>query len=77
MDKRNFLQKLMPGPPRMRRPSSPSEPTGAERKVWVLSDGNPQEVAVTVGATDGKRTEILEGDLASGQAVIVDMEAAR
>jgi HlyD family secretion protein len=77
VDKRNFLQKLMPGPPRMRRPSSPSAPTGAERKVWVLSDGNPQEMAVTVGATDGKRTEILQGDVAPGQAAIVDTEAAR
>jgi HlyD family secretion protein len=77
VDKRNFLQKLMPGPPRMRRPSSPSAPTGAERKVWVLSDGNPQEMAVTVGATDGKRTEILQGDVAPRQAVIVDTEAAR
>lgn len=77
VDKRNFLQKLMPGPPRMRRPSSPSEPTGAERKVWVLSDGNPQEMTVTVGATDGKRTEIVQGELTPGQAVIVDTETAR
>ncbi len=77
VDKRNFLQKLMPGPPRLRRASSPREPTGAERKVWVLSDGRPQELAVTVGATDGKRTEIRQGDLAPGQAVIVDTETAR
>jgi hypothetical protein len=34
-------------------------------------------MAVTVGATDGKRTEILQGDVAPGQAVIVDTEAAR
>ncbi len=77
VDKRNFLQKLMPGLPRMRRPSSPPQPTGADRKVWVLSDGIPQEVAVTVGATDGKRTEIVKGELTPGQAVIVDTEAAR
>ena len=77
VDKRNFLQKLMPGRPRLRRPSSPREPTGAERKVWVLGDGRPQEVAVTVGATDRKRTEIRQGGLAPGQAVIVDTETAR
>jgi hypothetical protein len=34
-------------------------------------------VAVTVGATDGKRTEIVKGELTPGQAVIVDTEAAR
>lgn len=72
-DKRNFLQKILPGMPRLRRPSSPHAATGSERAVWVLAaDGAPQEVAVTVGPSDGKRTEIVKGDLKPGQAVIVD-----
>jgi len=76
VDKRNFLQKLMPGPPRMRRPSSPQQPTGSERKLWILNNGSPEEVAVTVGATDGKRTAIVRSSLTPGQAVIVDSESA-
>lgn len=77
VDQRNFLQKIMPGPPRLRKPSTSEQGTGEERKVWILRDGVPQEVSVTVGATDGKRTEIIKGDLAAGQAVIVDTESAR
>lgn len=76
-DQRNFLQKLMPGPPRLRRPSSTQEPTSADRNLWILKDGMPQETAVTVGATDGKRTEIVKGDLEPGQAAIVDSETAK
>jgi HlyD family secretion protein len=41
--------------------------------VWVLRDGEPVAVAVTVGASDGKRTEIVKGDLAAGAAVVVDV----
>jgi HlyD family secretion protein len=72
VDQRNFLQKIMPGPPRLRRPSSAQQPTGPERKIWVLADGAPKEVSVTVGPSDGKRTQIVSGALKSGQAVIVD-----
>jgi len=72
VDQRNFLQKIMPGPPRLRKPSTTETSSGAERKIWRLEDGTPEEVSVTVGATDGKRTEIVKGELAPGQAVIVD-----
>jgi HlyD family secretion protein len=71
-DDRNFLQKIMPGPPRLRRPSAAQQPSGAERKIWVLKDGAPEEVSVTVGPTDGKRTQIVKGNLEPGEAVIVD-----
>lgn len=76
-DQRNFLQKLIPGPPRLRKPSTVEQTTGAERAIWILRDGAPEEVTVTVGATDGKRTEIVKGDLEPGQDVIVDTESAR
>ncbi|MGI8725533.1 MAG: hypothetical protein ACR2J1_09340 [Methyloceanibacter sp.] len=71
-DQRNFLQKLLPGMPRLRRPSSPQAPSGSDRKVWILVDAIPQEVSVTVGPSDGKRTHIVKGDIGPGQAVIVD-----
>jgi HlyD family secretion protein len=71
-DQRNFLEKIMPGPPRMRRATQTQEPTGAERKVWILRDGLPEEVGVSVGPSDGKRTLISGGDLTPDQEVIVD-----
>ena len=76
-DPRNFLQKLLPGMPRLRQPSSPQAPYGSDRKVWILVDESPQEVSVTVGPSDGKRTQIVEGDIEPGQAVIVDTATAK
>ncbi|MGE0239997.1 MAG: efflux RND transporter periplasmic adaptor subunit [Parvibaculaceae bacterium] len=40
------------------------------RSVWVLKNGRPQEVVVTTGATDGKLTQIVEGDLSPDDQVI-------
>lgn len=71
-DTRNFLEKLMPGMPRLRRASSSGPATGSERQIWVLENGVPKEIAITVGKTDGKRTEVVKGDIEPGQAVIVD-----
>jgi HlyD family secretion protein len=31
--------------------------------VWTLRDGSPAAVPVVIGATDGRRTEIVKGDL--------------
>jgi HlyD family secretion protein len=74
--RRGFLKTLLPGLPQFRPPSQREE-TGPARKVWVLSDGAPAAVAVVVGATDGKRTEIREGALKAGDAVIVDTAAVK
>jgi len=46
------------------------EPGG--QRVWVLRDGRPAPVAVTVGIDDGTRAELTSGELAEGEAVIVD-----
>jgi HlyD family secretion protein len=70
-----FLKTLLPGMPRFRPASAPEE-TGPARQVWVLRDGAPAAVPVVVGATDGNRTEILEGQIKPGDAVIVDSATA-
>jgi len=31
--------------------------------VWVLEEGTPREVKIVAGATDGKVTEILSGEI--------------
>lgn len=43
-----------------------------EQGVWVLDAGRPKRVTVATGVSDGFFTEILSGDLAEGQEVIVD-----
>jgi len=46
------------------------------RSAWALRDGKPQMVPLRVGLSDGNMTEVLEGDLREGEAVIVDASAA-
>lgn len=73
--KESFLTRLLPRRPSFRKPSQ-REGAGASRVVWVLHDEAPQAVPVKIGATDGARTVILEGDIAQGQPVIVDAETS-
>jgi HlyD family secretion protein len=72
----SLISMILPRRPSFRKPSE-REGTGADRVLWVLRDGAPADVPVTVGATDGARTEILGGDVKAGQPVIVDAETAR
>jgi HlyD family secretion protein len=72
------IQRLVPGPP-MRRPKPP-EPVASvtvDRSVWVLRDGEPVEVGVRLGATDGRHSEVVGGDLRAGIEVIVGVAAPR
>ncbi len=41
------------------------------KQVWVLKDGQPRAVAVTLGATDGRFTEVVSDTLKPGMVVIV------
>ncbi len=51
-------------------------PRRESRTVWVLRDGRPEAVRVRTGITDGTNTEIVEGDLAEGAAVILSASSA-
>jgi HlyD family secretion protein len=73
---RSFLQRLLPGRPTFRPPSKQEE-SGPGRNVWVLRDGVAVSIPVSVGATDGRRTEIRAGEIEPGQAIIVDEIATR
>jgi HlyD family secretion protein len=57
------------------RSASQREQVGPNRMVWVLKNGVPTSVPVMVGVSDGQRTEIVKGDLAEAQGVIVDSKA--
>lgn len=70
-DRRSFLRKLIPGRPPFRPPSAKA-PSGPDRSIWILDEDEPRQVPVRVGPTDGRRTQILEGDVKAGQKVIVD-----
>jgi HlyD family secretion protein len=68
-EKRSFVSRLFPIPPRSR----PDDSTSSDRRhqrVWTLRDGNPTSVEVTVGATDGRMTQVVSGALAPGAEVL-------
>jgi HlyD family secretion protein len=72
----SLLTKLLPGRPRFRA-ASKREESGPKRTIWLLREGVPTPVDVVIGVTDGKRTEIIEGELAPGSAIIVDSSTAK
>jgi len=45
---------------------------GTGRSIWVLRDGAPVEVAVDIGANDGRMSVVTGEGLAEGDAVITD-----
>lgn len=75
-DQRSLLERILPGRPNFRAPSR-REDTGANRTVWLLREGTPTPVTITVGASDGRRTEVKSGELVAGQAVIVAQNAVK
>jgi HlyD family secretion protein len=65
---------MLPGPGRFNRPQEPVVDTSKRQQtVWVLQNGRPTAVPVTIGATDGVQTQILSGDIQPGAPVITDM----
>jgi HlyD family secretion protein len=53
---------FMPRMPRTER-GPKKETVAGERTVWVLKNNAAQSLAITVGASDGKMTEVVKGDL--------------
>jgi len=52
---------------------SGTRPTGQKSyAVWILEDGKPKRVPVTIGISDGMFTEVTGGDLKEGQDVILE-----
>lgn len=59
------------------RPAGSAAPGAGTQKrsaaVYVLRDGKPARVAVEIGVSDGKRTEVRSSELAAGSEVITDV----
>ncbi|PWB57558.1 MAG: efflux RND transporter periplasmic adaptor subunit [Nitrosomonadales bacterium] len=76
-DKKNesFVSSLLPKPPASTS-SKPAAAKGGTQQVWVLRDGQPVAVPVTVGVSDGRHTEVTGGELQAGMPVITESVAA-
>jgi HlyD family secretion protein len=44
---------------------------GIPGRIWVLDQGQPAPVAVRLGVSDGKNTEMLRGEIDEGAEIIV------
>ena len=67
------VDSLMMGPPRSSNKVSKEVggvTTQRKNTVWVLRNGNAQQINIVTGASDGTRTEVVSGDLKSGDLVI-------
>jgi len=73
-DSGGILAALLPRPPRTtstRAPRSGND-KGGGKQVWVLKDGQPSAVKIKTGLTNGRVTEVLEGELEPGMQVVTD-----
>jgi HlyD family secretion protein len=62
-------------PPRQPAPDGQFR-KGRSGQVWVLADGKPRRVAVTIGLDDEAFAEILAGELHEGDAVIMSEQSS-
>ncbi|OZB60741.1 MAG: efflux transporter periplasmic adaptor subunit [Lysobacterales bacterium 14-68-21] len=67
----SLVSRLMPRPP---HGTSRAQGTGngKSRRMWVLRNGEPVAVPVTVGASNGQLTEVTGGELQPGARVITE-----
>lgn len=73
----SLLSKLLPR--RHRHPSRQQKDSNANKKlqhVWTLRDGKLFAIAISIGVTDGKMTEVTSGDIKPGMPLVVDTKKA-
>ena len=69
-----LVTRLMPHPPGRTQPRR--EPVPQLKQVWTLRGGQLLAIPLSTGATDGLRTQVVEGELQPGTALIVDSRTA-
>lgn len=74
--KRTLVQSLSPGGGRRWRGAPPPKAgsTNKDPRVWTLKDGEPVEIKVTPGITDGRVTEITGGSLSTDTPLIISIK---
>ena len=69
----SLLNKLLPR--RHRSPAKQRKDSTANKKlqhVWTIRDGKLLDIAVSIGATDGRMTVVTSGDIEPGLPLVVD-----
>lgn len=62
----------MRGPPRAAKTVQKTREPDGRQTVYTLREGVPTPVAIRTGASDGRNTQVLEGELTPGMLLITD-----
>lgn len=66
---------FLPRMPRNQKPAR-TETVAGERTIWVLKNNVPGAVQITTGASDGKMTEVVKGDISPDDLLIIAAKQA-
>jgi HlyD family secretion protein len=55
----------------------PTTAPPGKKTVWVMRDGQPRPVEITVGVSDGTNTEVIDGNLQPGDDAITEANPTR
>ncbi|MCW8861776.1 MAG: efflux RND transporter periplasmic adaptor subunit [Rhodospirillales bacterium] len=72
----SMLAGSMPWHPRrapVKKNGGPKSDSGGKSKVWIMRDGKPAAIPIVSGMTDGRVTEILEGEIEAGMELLIDV----
>jgi len=70
-----LVASLMPRAPQQPKQVKETASNGSiKRTVWVLQDNKPVPIEVSIGLTDGRRTQVVSGGLQAGARVIIGMQ---
>jgi HlyD family secretion protein len=71
-DSSSLISQLMPRPPSSSSTTnSQGNSSNTQHQVWILKEGQIVAIPVSVGATDGLRTQVLKSDIELGMAVVI------
>lgn len=74
ISKANTLNSMLPSPPKLASKERAVDMLqNTQQKVWIQQDGQAIAIPVTVGATNGRITEIVKGDITPGMALLIDV----
>lgn len=76
-ESRGLVASLLPHPPHSVTDHTSAPAGGPERDIWVLKAGRPEQVRISIGASDGSVTQVLKGALEEGDLVITDAATAK
>jgi HlyD family secretion protein len=63
---------ILPHPPREKNDTNGPDTNKKKQQVWVLKEGKPVAIPVTIGASNGTMVEVIDGDVKPGLPVLTE-----